>query len=69
MFIIHLIHFYKIIRLFFPLLIFKKYSDNFTKPEKFREIDFFFRGSIKYDRNTIKFHREKLFNELKTKLK
>ena len=60
--------FYKIIRLFFPLFVMKKYSDNFTEPEKFREIDFFFRGSIKYERNTIKFHREKLFNELKSKL-
>ncbi len=60
--------FYNFLRLFFPLLIFKKYNNNFTKPEKFREIDFFFRGSLKYDRNTIKFHREKLFNDLKTKL-
>ena len=60
--------FYKIIRLFFPLFVMKKYSDKFIEPEKFREIDFFFRGSIKYERNTIKFHREKLFNELKSKL-
>ena len=60
--------FYKIIRLIFPLFVIKKFSGSFIKPEKFREIDFFFRGSIKYDRNTIKFHREKLFNELKTKL-
>ena len=59
---------YKISRFFFPLLIINRFSDNFVKPEKFREIDFFFRGSIKYDRNTIKFHREKLFDELKTKL-
>ena len=59
---------YKIIRLFFPLFIIKKFSDDFIKPEKAREIDFFFRGSIKYERNTIKFHREKLFNELKIKL-
>ena len=47
----------------------KRFSDDFIKPEKFREIDFFFRGSIKYARNTIKFHREKLFNELRTKLR
>ena len=60
--------FYKIARFFFPLLIIKRFSDNFVKPEKFREIDFFFRGSVKYDRNTIKFHREKLFDDLKTKL-
>ena len=59
---------YKILRLFFPLFIIKKFSDDFIKPEKAREIDFFFRGSIKYERNTIKFHREKLFNELKIKL-
>ena len=60
--------FYKIIRLIFPLFVVKKFSDNFIKPEKFREIDFFFRGSIKYDRNTVKFHREKLYNDLKKKL-
>ena len=41
---------------------------SFIDPKKLREIDFFFRGSIKYNRNTIKFHREKLFNDLKTKL-
>ena len=29
---------------------------------------FFFRGSVKYNRNTVKFHREKLFDDLKTKL-
>jgi len=60
--------FYKISRFFFPLLIIKRFSNSFVKPEKFREIDFFFRGSIKYDRNTVKFHREKLFNDLNTKL-
>ena len=59
---------YKISRFFFPLLIINRFSDNFVKPEKFREIDFFFRGSVKYNRNTVKFHREKLFDDLKTKL-
>ena len=34
--------FYKVIRLLFPLFVIKRFSDNFTKPEKFREIDFFF---------------------------
>ena len=60
--------FYNLLRFFFPLIIIKKFNENFIKPEKFREIDFFFRGSTKYDRNTIKFHREKLFNDLKMKL-
>ena len=60
--------FYRFLRYFFPFLIFKKFNDKFTHPEKVREIDFFFRGSIKYNRDTIKFHREKLLNDLKTKL-
>jgi len=61
--------FYSFLRYFFPFLIFKRFNYKFTNPEKIREIDFFFRGSIKYNRNTIKFHREKLFNDLKTKLR
>ncbi len=61
--------FYSFLRYFFPFFIFKRYNDKFIEPEKLREIDFFFRGSIKYNRNTIKFHREKLFNDLKTKLR
>ena len=59
---------YSYLRYFFPFFIFKRYNDKFIDPKKLREIDFFFRGSIKYNRNTIKFHREKLFNDLKTKL-
>ena len=61
--------FYSFIRFFFPLFIIKKFNNNFVKPDKSREIDFFFRGSIKYNRNTIKFHREKLFSDLNEKLK
>tara|TARA_B100000963_G_C22595517_1_gene657649 strand:+ start:168 stop:1334 length:1167 start_codon:yes stop_codon:yes gene_type:complete len=60
--------YYNLLRFFFPLFVIKKFNHNFVEPEKFREIDFFFRGSIKYNRNTIKFHREKLFNDLKAKL-
>ena len=61
--------FYSFLRLFLPLFVVKKFNNNFVEPDKSREIDFFFRGSIKYNRNTIKFHREKLFNDLNEKLK
>ncbi len=61
--------FYSFLRLFLPLFVIKKFNNNFVEPDKSREIDFFFRGSIKYNRNTIKFHREKLFNDLNEKLK
>ena len=61
--------FYSFLRYFFPFFIFKRFNDKFIEPEKLREIDFFFRGSINYNRNTIKFHREKLLNDLKNKLR
>ncbi len=61
--------FYKIVRRIFPFYI-KKTSNIFISPNnKSREIDFFFRGSVEYERNTIRFHREKLVIDLKKSLK
>ena len=53
-------------RKLFPLNFHTLPNPNFQDPSKKKIIDFFFRGSLNYERKTINFHRELLIKKLKT---
>ena len=55
---------HEIIRKLFPTSNFFKYPKNFVSINSQKDIDFFFRGSVNYNLNTIKFHRQRFVENL-----